>query len=111
MEHLKEGFINSTTQFNFDKELRQETFEVNKNRIVKGEVISTIINLKNNKFAGADQTTTEMLKYGVKPVVQSLTRLLNNRWEKDGVPVNWKNGVTGKLPKDRDLMDCKIGVE
>jgi len=36
---------------------------------------------------------------------------LQDAWEKDEVPMEWKTGYIVKISKKRDLRDCQIGEE
>ena len=45
--------------------------------------------LKNNKAAGLDQITAELLKCGEDTVVEELTNLMNKCWEIEVVPDEW----------------------
>ena len=61
---------------------------------------------QNNKVAGWHEITGSMLKHGGKNLVTRLTKLLNNCWKEQVVPMEWHQEVILKLPKKRYPSDC-----
>ncbi|KAI8493868.1 hypothetical protein Bbelb_282150 [Branchiostoma belcheri] len=74
--------------------------------IRREETAEAIKALKNNKAAGLDEISAEMLKHGGESTVEMLTRLMNRCWQEGQVPRDWQDGVIVKLPKKGDLSDC-----
>jgi len=70
------------------------------------ETAKAIQALKNNKAAGLDQISAELLKYGGHSTVASLTDLMNNCWQDGSVPEEWRKETIVKLPKKGDTSDC-----
>ena len=62
--------------------------------------------LNNNKAAGLDEISAEMLKQGGDTVAEELTHLFNIMWREEDVPQDWRQGVIIKLPKNGSLSDC-----
>ena len=62
--------------------------------------------MKNNKVAGLDEITAELMKTGGQTIISTLTTLLNTRWTSKMVPDEWSKGIIVKLPKRRNLTDC-----
>ena len=46
-------------------------------------------NMRNNKAAGLDEITAELLKHGKDIVVEELTQLFNLIWNSEEVPTDW----------------------
>jgi hypothetical protein len=70
------------------------------------EVKKAISKLKNNKAAGLDGITAELLKHGKEVIIDELTNLFNLIWETEEVPADWRHGVIVTLPKKGNLSDC-----
>ncbi|KAI8498288.1 hypothetical protein Bbelb_242320 [Branchiostoma belcheri] len=108
MEHFQETLNqpNPDTLFDFATEEPAETLEVCEEPIRREETAEAIKALKNNKAAGLDEISAEMLKHGGESTVEMLTRLMNRCWQEGQVPRDWQDGVIVKLPKKGDLSDC-----
>ena len=74
--------------------------------ITLNEVTSAIRRLKNGKAPGEDGVCAEMLKAEEQVTPQILQRILQDIWDKEDIPSDWKKGVIVKLPKKGDLTDC-----
>nr|CAB3230289.1 craniofacial development protein 2-like [Phallusia mammillata] len=82
------------------------TMEVDMGDITTEEISSALKKLKNNKAAGLDQISAEMLKNGGNALIAQLTKLCNLCWKMQTVPSDWKKGVIVKLPKKGNLGIC-----
>ena len=74
--------------------------------ITLGEVTSAIQKLKNGKAPGEDGVFAEMLSSETVATPLLLQRILQDIWETEDIPDDWKRGVIVKLPKKGDLADC-----
>jgi len=63
---------------------------------------------KNNKAAGLDEISAELLKHGGPKcsTIGALTSVLNSYYEEKCVPYDWRKGVIIRLPKKGDISDC-----
>ncbi|KAL0150691.1 hypothetical protein M9458_053995 [Cirrhinus mrigala] len=75
IEHFQETFnqLDPTTTYDLDVEDAQDELQVNTGDITIEEVKIAIKSLKNNKAAGLDEITVEILKYGGLPMAEKLT--------------------------------------
>ena len=67
------------------------------------EVKSAIDNMKSGKEPGADGVSAEMLKAGGDVITETLTEIFKEIWGVEEIPVDWKTGLIGKLPKKGNL--------
>ena len=79
---------------------------INCNKPSKAEVRKAIATLKNGKAAGPDNIPAEEIKADTETTVTILHSLFSKIWEKEEVPVQWKQGLVIKLPKKGDIRDC-----
>ena len=70
------------------------------------EIKLAIKKLRNNKAVGEDEISGEMLKTADEYTLQKLLQLMNDSWQIESPPQQWKDGVIFKLPKKGDLSDC-----
>lgn len=66
---------------------------------------NAIHKLKNDKAPGEDGVCPEMLKADEKETPYILKRILQDIWNKEDIPDDWKTGVIIKLPEKGDLGD------
>ena len=71
------------------------------------EIKLAIKQLKNNKAAGIDEVTVEMLKAGGNPVAQRLHSMLQLVWRSEEIPAAWKRSIIIPILKKGDSLDCK----
>ena len=74
--------------------------------ITKEEITKAINNLKNNKAAGNDCITGEVLKADIEFTSRKLETLFRLIWDKEEIPKDWEEGLIVKLPKKGDLTKC-----
>ncbi|XP_078619529.1 uncharacterized protein LOC144886675 [Branchiostoma floridae x Branchiostoma japonicum] len=108
MEHFQETLNqpNPNTLFDFQAEEPVEDLDVCEEPIRIDETVQAIKAMKNNKAAGLDEISAEMLKHGGESTVEMLTRLMNRCWQDEQVPRDWQDGIIVKLPKKGNLSDC-----
>lgn len=73
--------------------------------ITEQEVEETIKTLKNRKSAGHDEIPNELLKYGGKPLIHQLTKLINAVINTQYIPQDWKTSVLILLYKKGEKSD------
>ena len=73
----------------FESEPKLETLLVDTGDISDDEVKRAVARLKNNKAAGADLITAELLTHGGPDTIKALTNLLNACWQHQKVPKDW----------------------
>ena len=74
--------------------------------ITKEEIIRAIGNMKNEKAAGIDSITVEMLKADVDETTNVLHALFQKIWDQEEIPDDWSKSLIVKLPKKGDLTAC-----
>jgi len=73
--------------------------------ITEEETQRAIMGLQNNKTAGLDEISAELLKYGSSNTIGALTSLMNSCWKEKCAPDDWRRVII-KLPKKGDISDC-----
>jgi hypothetical protein len=68
------------------------------------EVAQLIKSLPNKKAPGPDTITAEMLKYGGKPIVKMIKRLLNEVLRANLIPPSMNRANIVLIPKDKDKV-------
>ncbi|VDP84882.1 unnamed protein product, partial [Schistosoma mattheei] len=63
--------------------------------------------IKNGKAAGPDNIPAEALKSDVEVTTSMLYPLFKEIWEKEQVPMDWREGHLVKIPKKGDLSKCE----
>uniref|UniRef100_A0A0K8TJE5 Reverse transcriptase domain-containing protein n=3 Tax=Lygus hesperus TaxID=30085 RepID=A0A0K8TJE5_LYGHE len=71
-----------------------------------GEVGRALSRLKNNKAAGDDSISAEMIKAGGDELVARLHTLILRIWENEEIPADWENGTICVIHKKGDPMEC-----
>lgn len=69
------------------------------------ELRKIIAELKNNKAAGEDSVTAEMLKSGGDITITTLRREMEKIWESEAIPDDWKTALIHPLHKKGDRTD------
>ena len=84
IEHFKETLNQPSPHATFDFAAisTSEELDVDGGNITAAETIKAIQAMKNNKAAGLDEITAELLKYGGDSVTKVLTSLFNECWQK-----------------------------
>ena len=83
-----------------------DDLEIDLSPPTKNEVDRAVRNLKNNKAAGYDKITGEMLKAGGDKLIEWLLRICIAVWTSERIPEDWKRGVIVKIPKKGDIAIC-----
>ena len=83
---------------NFDNEVNFLKLNINFHVITEEETASAISKLKNNKAAGLDEVTAELMKAGGETIISTLTTLFNTCWRSKMVSDEWSKGIIVKLP-------------
>lgn len=69
------------------------------------EIRRQIKKLKNGKAAGEDGIVAEFLKVAGPKTIQEITRILQNIWETEKIPEDWKSAVIHPLYKKGERTD------
>ena len=72
-----------------------------------GEIKAAIERLKNGKSPSVDSITAELLKAHKELSAAKVHQLLEKVWKSEKIPDKWKRGLIIKLPKKRNLKECK----
>jgi hypothetical protein len=71
------------------------------------EIEGALKYLKNNKAAGTDSITAELLKNGGPNVVDTLHEVIQQAWTSEILTRSWTEGVLYPVYKKGDKLDCK----
>ena len=108
IEYFKETLNqpNPTTTFDFSTFATINEIEANLGTILETETRKAIKMLKNNKGAGLDEISAELVKHGGTETVKEITKLLNTCWKTTNVPDEWRKGMIVKIPKKGNIAEC-----
>ena len=67
----------------------------------KEEIKKVIMTPRSGKAAGPDEIPAEAIKADIETAVKMLYSLFSKIWEKEEVPVQWKEGIIIKLQKKK----------
>ncbi|VDP36916.1 unnamed protein product, partial [Schistosoma curassoni] len=70
------------------------------------EIRMAIRQIRSGKAAGPDNIPGEALKSDIGVTTNMLHLLFRKIWEKEQVPMDWKEGHLIKIPKKGDLSKC-----
>ncbi|XP_076105824.1 uncharacterized protein LOC143074160 [Mytilus galloprovincialis] len=99
-EHFEEVLNRPEPEISVDRtEEAPPPIEIEMGPITDDEIKAAIKKLKNNKAPGVDGIPAEVLKSDINLNVNILRDLLNEIWEKEILPTQWKDGIIIKLPK------------
>ena len=62
--------------------------------------------LKRPKSPGIDQIPAELIKAGGKTIWSEINKHINNMWNKDELPEEWKESIILPVYKKDDKIDC-----
>ena len=62
--------------------------------------------LKNHKSSGTDQITAELIKAGGRTICCAIYKLIIYIWNKEELPVEWKESIIVLIYKKGDKTDC-----
>jgi hypothetical protein len=71
------------------------------------EIKTAIKHLKANKASGPDNLPPEIFKTYPHTIANILEPLLRQVWDSGQIPSERKQGLIIKLPKKRDLTECR----
>ena len=83
-----------------------EELEVNMGPITSDEICGAVRKTKSGKAPGIDNIPPEALKADSRTTADVMQKLLQDIWEKEEIPEEWKTWIIIKLPKKGDLGDC-----
>lgn len=70
------------------------------------EVTKSISRLRNNKAAGLDGISAELIKNGGEALSKSLHKLIRKIWDQTRIPEEWYVGLITPIHKKGDKLDC-----
>ena len=70
------------------------------------EVDLAIEKLKSNKSPGIDQIPAELIKEGGRTIRYQIHKLIFSIWNKEELPVEWKESIIVPIHKKADKRDC-----
>ena len=90
-----------------DIEETNEDLNINCCRISKEETKRAIKKLKLGKAPGIDNIPSDVLKADIGASTDVLYNVLNEIWDKEEIPTEWKTGMQVTIPKKGNLSECK----
>ena len=96
-ETLNKPALQDKIYFNMINEM--DALNIEMGDINKTKMIHAIRNMKNNKAAGENAVTTEMLKESGEENIDILVKLFNQIRNNENFPIDWRSGFIIKLPK------------
>ena len=90
-----------------DIEEATEDLNINCGRISKEEIKRAIKKLNLGKAPGIDNIPYDVLKADIGATTDVLYRVLNETWDKEEIPTEWKTGMLVTIPKKGNLSECK----
>ena len=70
------------------------------------EILEAIKRLKNNKAAGIDNISAELIKYGGQHLHDKIISLIMDIWQEETMPEEWDEGILVALHKKEDRTIC-----
>lgn len=110
LDEWKECFsslLNGTPVVNPPEIEEEDDLDINLGPITKAEVVEAIKKIKNGKAPGPDNILPEVMKADTGVTANIMINLLQDAWEKEEVPTEWKRGYIVKIPNKGDLSDCR----
>lgn len=77
------------------------------NYIHREEVKVAINKMKNGKSPGIDGIPAEIYKGGGECIEEWLTKIFNQAWSQEKIPIDWTKGVVCPIYKKNDRTDCR----
>src|SRR5579871_1132198 len=107
-EHFKEVLNRPSPSItpDFGAETTMPPLDTSLDNFSLKEMKQAIMKLKNNKACGSDDISGEMLKSADDESLGYLLDIMNNVWQNETPPSDWKDGVIFKIPKKGDLSNC-----
>ena len=100
-EHFRELLNRPTPDSPPDIPSAETELPISCDKPSEAEIKQTIMTLRSGKTAGPDEIPAEAIKADIETAVNMLYSLFSKIWEKKEVPVQWKEGIIIKLPKER----------
>ena len=88
-----------------DIEEATEDLNINCGRISKEEIKRAIKKLKLGKAPGIDNIPSDVLKADIGATTNVLYSMLNEIWDKEEIPTEWKTGMLVTIPKKGNLNE------
>ena len=106
-EHFKEVLNRPEPLIPADPDIDNDfNLDINVDMPTELEVRQAIKSLKNNKAAGVDTITAELLKADLATSTKVLTAYFKDIWTKEEIPTDWQKGIIIKIPKKGDPGNC-----
>lgn len=114
LDEWKECFsslLNGTPVVNPPEIEEEDDLDINLGPITKAEVVEAIKKIKNGKAPGPDNILPEVMKADTGVTANIMINLLQDAWEKEEVPTEWKRGYIVKIAIKGILATAGIGEE
>ena len=105
IEHFKE-LLNRPPPQNQVEEMELDGELGNVEPLTREEILDAVKRLKNNKAAGIDNISAELIKYGGQPLHDKISDLLMDIWQEETMPGEWDEGIMIALHKKEDRTIC-----
>ena len=105
-EHFSEVLNRPPPPTEADIQEAETDLDVNTDPPGKEEIIAAIKSLKNGKFPGQDNLSTEVFKADPQLAADLLQPLFADIWEGMKLPEDWTERVIVKIPKKGALNNC-----
>ena len=80
--------------------------DIRQDPLTKDEIKIAMKHMENNKAAGRDNITVELLKADTETTVRELEHLFKLIWKNEIMPKEWKQSLIIKIPKKGDTTQC-----
>ena len=90
-----------------DIEEATEDLNISCGRISKEEIKRALNKLNLCSAPGINNIPSDVLKADISAATDVLYNLLNEVWDKEEIPTEWKTGVLVTIPKKGNLSECK----
>ena len=90
-----------------DIEEATEDLNINCGRMSKEEIKRALKKLKLGKAPGINSIPSDVLKADISAATDVLYNLLNEIWDKEEIPTEWKTGMLVTIPKKGNLSEYK----
>lgn len=87
-----------------ESEIREDL--VGNMSISREEVKAAVKMIKTGKAAGSDGIAPEMIKKGGTKMIDAMTKICQESWNKKEIPVDWENNIITPIYKKGNSSDC-----